>query len=91
MGITAPSSAFLFIDEDTTPCPRYPPGDDGVAEVEQRSRMTTLRRWFARTLARPEQFPKEYRAERLDQHYPLARPAAWYEAQQEARVRHTLR
>ena len=53
--------------------------------------MTTLRRWIARALARPEPFPGEFRAEQLDQHYPLARPAAWYEAQQEGRVRHSLR
>ena len=53
--------------------------------------MTALRRWLARAFARPEQFPEEYRAERLDQQYPLARPAAWYEAQQEGRVRHALR
>ena len=53
--------------------------------------MTTLRHWIARVLAGPEQFPAEYRAERLDQQYPLARPAVWYEAQQEGRVRHSLR
>ena len=53
--------------------------------------MTTLRRWIARAFARPEPFPVEYRAERLDQQYPLARPAAWYEAQEAGRVRHSLR
>ncbi len=53
--------------------------------------MTTLRRWIVRALARPEPFPGEFRAEQLDQHYPLPRPAAWYEAQQEGRVRHALR
>ena len=67
------------------------PGDDAVAGAETRSTMTTFRRWIIRALARPEQFPVEYRAERLDQQYPLARPAAWYEAQQEGRVRHSLR
>ncbi len=53
--------------------------------------MTTLRRLIARAFARPEPFPGEFRAEQLDQLYPLARPAAWYEAQQEGRVRHSLR
>ena len=53
--------------------------------------MTTLRRWIARTLVRAERVPEEYRAERLDQHYPLPRPAAWYEAEQAARVRYSLR
>ncbi len=53
--------------------------------------MTTLRRWMARAFARPARFPAEYRAERLDQHDPLARPAGWYEAQQEDRVRRALR
>ena len=53
--------------------------------------MTTLRRWIARAFARPEPFPEEYRAERLDQPYPLARPAAWYEAQEAGRVRPWLR
>ena len=53
--------------------------------------MRTIRRWIARAFARPEGFPEEYRAERLDQPYPLARPAAWYEAEQEGRVRHALR
>ena len=53
--------------------------------------MTTLRRWLTRTCTRPARFPEAYRAERLDQHSPLARPAAWYEAQHEGRVRHALR
>ena len=53
--------------------------------------MTTLRRWMARAFARPARFPAEYRAERLDQHDPLAGPAAWYGAQQEDRVRRVLR
>ena len=53
--------------------------------------MTALRRWVARTFVRPERFPEEYRAERLDQQAPLPRPAAWYEAAQAARVRHALR
>ncbi len=53
--------------------------------------MTRLRRWIANIVAAPVPFPEEFRAERLDQHSPLARPAAWYEAQQEGRVRHALR
>ena len=53
--------------------------------------MTTLRRWLAWVVAPPEPFPGEFRAEHLDQRFPLARPAAWYEAQQEGRVRHSLR
>ncbi len=53
--------------------------------------MTTLRRWLAWVVSPPEPFPGEFRAEQLDQRYPLARPAAWYEAQQEGRVRHYLR
>ncbi len=53
--------------------------------------MTTLRRWIARTLLRAERFPEEYRAERLDQQYPLPRPVAWFEAEQAARVRYALR
>jgi hypothetical protein len=53
--------------------------------------MTTIGRWIARAFARPEPFPEEYRAERLDQQYPLPRPAAWYEAEREGRVRHALR
>ena len=53
--------------------------------------MTTLRRWIVRALARPEPFPGEFRAEQLDQHSPLPRPAAWYEAQQEGRARPSLR
>ena len=53
--------------------------------------MTTLRRWIVRALARPEPFPVEFGAEQLDQHYPLARPAAWYAAQHEGRVHHSLR
>ena len=53
--------------------------------------MTTLRRWLARALTRPEGFPEEYRAERLDQHYPLARPAGWHEAQEAGRARPWLR
>jgi hypothetical protein len=59
--------------------------------MEQRSRMTTLRRWLVRALTPPERFPEEYRAERLDQHYPLARPAGWHEAQEVGRVRPWLR
>lgn len=53
--------------------------------------MTTLRRWIIRALARPEPFPVEFRAEQLDQHYPLARPAGWHEAQEAGRVRPFLR
>ena len=53
--------------------------------------MTTLRRWIVRALARPEPFPGEFRAEQLDQHYPLPRPATWHEAQQAERVRNALR
>ena len=59
--------------------------------MEKRSTMSTLRRWIANIVAAPEPFPGEFRAEQLDQHYPLARPAAWYEAQHEGRVRHALR
>ena len=53
--------------------------------------MQTLRRRLAWVVAPPEPFPGEFRAEQLDQHYPLARPAAWYEAQHEGRVRPSLR
>ena len=49
--------------------------------------MTTLRRWLARALHGPETFPEEFRAERLDQPYPLVRPAWWYEAQHTGQVR----
>ncbi len=70
---------------------RYPPGDDAVAGAETRATMTTLRRWLARALTRPEGFPEEYRAERLDEHYPLARPAGWHQAQEAGRGRPWLR
>ena len=72
-------------------CPRYLPGGEAAAGMEQRSTKTTLRRWFVRALARPERFPEEYRAERLDQHFPLARPAGWHEAQEAGRARPWLR
>ncbi len=39
----------------------------------------------------PEPFPGEFRAEQLDQCYPLARPAGWHEAQEVGRVRPWLR
>ena len=72
-------------------CPRYPSGDEVVAGAEKRSSMITIRRWITRVLAAPESFPAEFRAEQLDQPYPLARPAAWYEAQQAGWVRYSLR
>ena len=53
--------------------------------------MQTLRRWLAWVVAPPEPFPGEFRAEHLDQRSPLARPAAWYEAQEAGRVRPWLR
>ncbi len=53
--------------------------------------MQTLRRWLARVVAPPEPFPGEFRAEQLDQCYPLARPAGWHEAQEVGRVRPWLR
>ena len=53
--------------------------------------MTRLRRWIAKIVAAPEPFPAEFRAERLDQPFPLARPAGWHEAQQAGQVRYTLR
>ena len=52
---------------------------------------TTVRRWLARAFARPEPFPEEYRAERLDQAWPLARPAGWHRAQQEGRAHYWVR
>ena len=53
--------------------------------------MTRLRRWIANIVAAPEPFPVEFRAERLDQPFPLARSAGWHEAQQAGRVRYSLR
>ncbi len=70
---------------------RYPLGDDAVAGAEQRTQMQTLRRWLVRVVAPPEPFPGEFRAEQLDQCYPLARPAGWHEAQEVGRVRPWLR
>jgi hypothetical protein len=70
---------------------RYLRGDEVVAVAEEKSRMTRLRRWIANIVAATEPFPEEFRAERLDQPYPLARPAGWHEAQQAERVRYSLR
>ena len=66
---------------------RYPPGDDVVAGAEQRATMQTLRRWLTWVVMPPEPFPGEFRAEQLDQRYPLPRPAGWHEAQEAGRVR----
>lgn len=70
---------------------RYLPGDEVVAVAEEKSRMTRLRRWVGKIVTAREPFPEEFRAERLDQPFPLARPAGWHEAQQAARVRYSLR
>jgi hypothetical protein len=53
--------------------------------------MTRLRRWIANIVAAREPFPEEFRAERLDQPFPLTRPAGWHEAQQAERARYSLR
>jgi hypothetical protein len=72
-------------------CADVCPGDDTVAVAEERSKMTRLRRWIANIVAAPEPFPVEFRAERLDQPFPLARSAGWHEAQQAGQVRYSLR
>ena len=69
-----PRPPILGLSRRTTGCAGTRPGDQGVAWAEERSRMTTLRRWLARALHGPETFPEEFRAERLDQPAPLARP-----------------
>ena len=43
--------------------------------------MTTLRHWIARVLTARDPFPSEFAPERLDQAWPLARPAGWHQAQ----------
>ncbi len=53
--------------------------------------MTRLRRWIANIVAAPEPFPVEFRAERLDQPFPLAHSEGWHEVQQAERVRYSLR